>query len=53
MVTDGATKPREQLLKAAMSRRTKRAYKLAEQTCRFVKIGIFEKLKIFPKSTQF
>jgi len=34
MVSDGATKPREQLLKAAMSRRTKRAYKLAEQTCR-------------------
>ena len=53
MITDGATKPREQLLKAAMSRRTKRAYKLAEQTCRFVKIGIVDKLKIFPKSTHF
>jgi len=34
MVLEGARKPRDQLLKAAMSRRTKRAYKLAEQTCR-------------------
>ena len=36
MVQDGAAKTREQLLKGAMRRRTKRAYKLAEQTCRFV-----------------
>ena len=34
--SNGCMKSRDELLKVAMSRRTKRAYQLAEQTCRFV-----------------
>ena len=33
--SNGCMKTRDDLLKMAMSRRTKRAYQLAEQTCRF------------------
>ena len=33
--SNGCMKSRDELLKVAMSRRTKRAYQLAEQTCRY------------------
>lgn len=34
--SNGCMKSRDELLKVAMSRRTKRAYQLAEQTCRYL-----------------
>ena len=55
--SDGCMKSRDELLKVAMSRRTKRAYQLAEQTCRYLSnltICIVLKFSLFAhKSTHF